>query len=99
MTLQNVSDLLAQAIMSGAGAWVLVAIGKKIPWVPLSNGQNVRLRAIAAILSSISTILIGIAGNTLTVLDWQTFMVTASASLISFLTSQTVHVTVKKMDL
>lgn len=97
MTWNALSEMAVNAIMSGGGAWVLVAIGKKIPWVPLTAGQATKLRAVAAVLSAAGTLAQGLADGSLKVLDAQTLLAAAVACLAAYFTSQGVHVTVKRV--
>lgn len=60
---------LLQAIFSvlggGTGGWALTELVKLAPFIPINEGMKGKLRATAALMSSLSVVVIGVADGSL----------------------------------
>lgn len=63
--LPEILDILRNIVLGGTGVWAAVEAGKKIEAVPLEEGQTVRLRAVAGVLSALATVLVAVADKNL----------------------------------
>jgi hypothetical protein len=85
--------VVAEFFASGIGVFVLTHVAKKLSFIPLAEGQTVKLRAFAGILSALGTVGVSMANGNVGVENLQAFVVAVSGFAFSWLTSHTVHKT------
>lgn len=83
-------------IVSGSvGVWLSTELVKKIPAIPVSDGQKVRIRAVALALSAIATAVIAWTNDSLRPENVQDVLVAVVAALTMWGGAHSIHAVTK----
>lgn len=89
----NVLTVVSEFFVSGVGVYALTAAAKKLSFIPLQEGQTVKIRAVAGVLSALGTGLISFSNGVVGTEDMQAIVAAITGCGFAWLTSHAVHKT------
>lgn len=91
MSYIHVAQTVIDVIKSGLVTTFLIEVLKRYPAIPLKEGEKVKIRSVAAVLSTAGIFLTGIASGTITAPDIQNVLVSLISAVAAFGLSHIVY--------
>lgn len=82
---------LASIVSGSIGVWLSTELVKKIPAIPVSDGQKVRIRAVALTLSAVATAVIAWTNDSLRPENVQDVLIAVAAALTMWGGAHSIH--------
>lgn len=76
---------------SGVGVFALTHVAKKISFIPLQEGQTMKLRLFAGLLSAVGAVGVSMANGSVGTEDVQSVIMASVGLIFTWLTSHTAH--------
>lgn len=89
----QVFQFILAALGGGTGGWLMTEVVKAVPFIPINAGQTARIRTAAAVLSSLSVVLMDIVGKNLDVTSIQGLLSALSQFALAWGLSHIIHKT------
>ena len=91
LDVSNVLTVVSEFFVSGVGVFVLTHAAKKISFIPLQEGQRVKIRAVAGILSALGAGLVSFSNGVVGTEDLQAVVTAIVGCGFAWLTSHAAH--------
>lgn len=82
---------LVQLLGSGVGVWAVTEGVKRIPQIPINEGQTTALRSTAGVLSAVAVLLLGFANKDLQPTDAINALQAILGVVITWATAHSIH--------